>query len=429
MLSKRQPGNQHSRGLATKARRRAVGASIVLLGLLCAGGSALAKDGARPASQNAGLFGQDVVPGEVIVRYEPGASSSDRAGAMDAADASHVRDLLLSRTELVKVRAGRGARGGRASSSRDPNVVYAEPNGDPARGGDAERHRGSASSGASTTPARSVNGVAGVADADIDAPEAWNMGAGLGAIGARRGYRHRRRRAPTPIWPPNMFTNPGESGGGKETNGIDDDGNGTVDDFRGWDFVNNDNDPDDDNEHGTHVAGTIAARANNASASRASRAFPTHDRRTGSGPKIVPIKVLNAAGTGSIADIADGIVYAGTMDAKVANVSLGGAGHLDDATTTRSRRRRTRCSWSPRATTASTTTRRRTRPCNPATTPDAANKICVAATDSSDQLASFSNFGVTNVDLAAPGVDILSTVPHDDRSSATTSRPASPGAG
>ena len=51
------------------------------------------------------------------------------------------------------------------------------------------------------------------------------------------------------------------------------------------------------------------------------------------------------------------------------------------------------------------------RPCNPATLPDAANKICVAATDSTDALASFSNFGVANVDLAAPGVRTMSTLP------------------
>ncbi len=142
--------------------------------------------------------------------------------------------------------------------------------------------------------------------------------------------------APThPDLAPNMFANPGESGGGKETNGVDDDGNGKIDDFRGWDFVNNDNNPTDDNGHGSHVAGTVAARSNNSLGVAGAASFPTP---TGSwlGPKILAVKVLNAAGTGSVATIADGLVYAGTMNAKVANASLGAPG-TSQPTTTRSR--------------------------------------------------------------------------------------------
>ena len=56
---------------------------------------------------------------------------------------------------------------------------------------------------------------------------------------------------------PNAWTNPGESGAGRETNRADDDGNGLVDDVRGWDWVQDDNAPLDFNGHGTHVAGTI----------------------------------------------------------------------------------------------------------------------------------------------------------------------------
>jgi subtilisin family serine protease len=69
---------------------------------------------------------------------------------------------------------------------------------------------------------------------------------------------------------PNAWRNPGESGSGRETNGVDDDGNGFVDDVNGWDFVDGDNDPEplvagavDWSDHGTHVAGTIGARGNN----------------------------------------------------------------------------------------------------------------------------------------------------------------------
>ena len=70
-----------------------------------------------------------------------------------------------------------------------------------------------------------------------------------------------------------MFINPGESGGGKETNGIDDDGNGKIDDFRGWDFVNNDNNPADDNGITARTWPARSRRApTTASASRAPRA-------------------------------------------------------------------------------------------------------------------------------------------------------------
>src|SRR5436305_1910081 len=62
---------------------------------------------------------------------------------------------------------------------------------------------------------------------------------------------------------PNIGTNPGESGSGREHNGIDDDGNGFVDDWRGWDFVQDDNNPSDNNGHGTHVSGILGARGNN----------------------------------------------------------------------------------------------------------------------------------------------------------------------
>ncbi|MFK7734479.1 MAG: S8 family serine peptidase [Pirellulaceae bacterium] len=107
----------------------------------------------------------------------------------------------------------------------------------------------------------------------------------------------------------NIFVNPGEIPG----NGIDDDQNGYIDDVSGYDFVNNDSNPDDGNGHGTHVAGTIAS-LNNGSGS------------TGVAPNatILPVKVLSDAGSGSNFSVAAGIRYAADLGAEIINLSLGG---------------------------------------------------------------------------------------------------------
>ncbi len=106
----------------------------------------------------------------------------------------------------------------------------------------------------------------------------------------------------------NIWTNPGEIPG----NGIDDDGNGLIDDIHGWDFINNDNDPKDDNSHGTHCAGIAAAVGNN-----------------GIGiagvnwkAKIMPIKVFQSSGFGDVANIAMGVNYAASKGATVISMSF-----------------------------------------------------------------------------------------------------------
>ena len=106
-----------------------------------------------------------------------------------------------------------------------------------------------------------------------------------------------------------IWINPGEISG----NGIDDDGNGLIDDLRGWDYINNDNNPMDDNSHGTHVAGIAAAESNN-----------------GIGiagvnwkAKIMPVKVFQSSGRGDAANIAMGIIYATQKGATVINMSFG----------------------------------------------------------------------------------------------------------
>ncbi|MDA3817106.1 MAG: S8 family serine peptidase, partial [Prolixibacteraceae bacterium] len=108
----------------------------------------------------------------------------------------------------------------------------------------------------------------------------------------------------------NIWVNHAEING---IEGVDDDGNGFVDDYRGWDFVNNDNDPKDDNSHGTHVAGIAAAEQNNGIGI------------TGVAPeaRIMPVKLLQSSGRGNSSDLAAAIDYAAENGATIINMSLG----------------------------------------------------------------------------------------------------------
>ncbi len=229
----------------------------------------------------------------------------------------------------------------------------------------------------------------GTPDADIDGPEAWDITTGdgnviIGVIDTGVDYTHEDLKD-------NMWTNPGEIPG----NGIDDDGNGYVDDVYGYDFVNNDGDPMDDHGHGTHVAGTIAG---------------VGDNNIGVvgvnwNAKIAGIKFLSARGSGSTAGAINSIVYANNNGIRITNNSWGGgpfsqalldainAGGLFVAAAGNASNNTDNVSFYPAAYTSD-------------------NIISVAATDHNDALASFSNYGLTSVDLAAPGVRILSTVPY-----------------
>ena len=382
------------------ARVAAVACALVLISLPA---TALAVEGpSKPPKAGS----QKLVPGEVIVRFTAGSSRAERTTARRAEGAVFERNLLLANAQLVRVADG-SERAAAAALERRADVVYAEPNAILRAQATPNDVRFSQLWGLNNT-GQTVGGVVGTVDADIDAVEGWSIGTGLGSstrvavidTGVARSH---------PDLSANMFTNPGESGSGKETNGVDDDANGKVDDWRGWDFVNNDNNPADGHRHGTHVAGTIAARSSNSIGVAGTAAFP-FPRGSWGGPKIIAIKVLSDAGSGSTAGIADGFVYAGVMGARVANVSLGGSGTsptLDNAIKA-SPNTLFAVAAGNDGTNNDTTPH---NPCTPASLPDAANKICVAATDPADALASFSNFGATHVDLAAPGVRTMSTLP------------------
>lgn len=107
-----------------------------------------------------------------------------------------------------------------------------------------------------------------------------------------------------------LWVNPGEIAG----NGQDDDNNGYIDDINGWDFVNDDNDPSDDNGHGTQVAG-IAAAATDNGVGIAGVCWNC---------KIMPVKVMQTSGIANYSDIAAGVLYAARKGAEVINLSMGG---------------------------------------------------------------------------------------------------------
>ena len=244
-----------------------------------------------------------------------------------------------------------------------------------------------------------INGVAGTPDADIDLPEALahatiQTQVVVGIVDTGIDYNH-------PDLRDNMWKNPGEIAG----NNRDDDGNGFIDDVYGFNFVNNTGNPMDDDEHGTHVAGTIAASLNNSQgvAGIASGAA-----------KLMAIKFLDANGSGTYANAIRALNYATMMSSrgvnlKVLNNSWGGYGTvpaLEDAVNA------TNAAGMLFVASAGNESNDndgefKAIPASYA----ASNIISVAATNNLDELASFSNFGVATVDLAAPGVGILSTTP------------------
>lgn len=233
----------------------------------------------------------------------------------------------------------------------------------------------------------------GSTGADISATAAWNTHTGSGSvvvavIDSGIDYTH-------PDLSANIYSNPGEVAG----NSTDNDHNGYANDVRGWDFVNNDADPMDDTNHGTHVAGIIGARGNNGAG--------------GSGVcwqvKLLPVKCLNSQGNGTSSDVAEGLAYAALMGATITNNSWQSYGNSQTLQETVDAGCAAGILFVGAAgndgmTLGSSFSLTPAFFRNPV-------QMTVAATDHNDALASYSNRGTTMVDLAAPGSNILSTTP------------------
>lgn len=230
----------------------------------------------------------------------------------------------------------------------------------------------------------------GKVDADVDAPEAWTINQGatqseggplIAVIDTGINYNHEALAG-------NIWTNPGEIPG----DGIDNDNNGVIDDVHGFNAAADSGDPLDDNDHGTHCAGSIAANGAN----------PKGLYGVATKGNMMGVKFLTGSGGGTLADAIESVLYATKMGARVTSNSWGGGGFnqaLYDAFKS-----------SPAMhiiAAGNESNNNDSRPAYPATF-DLPNVISVAATDHNDGIARFSNYGATTVDMGAPGVDILS---------------------
>ncbi len=344
------------------------------------------------------LLAIDHVKDEIIIQFNDDVSASNSRMETVADEAHSETGAVIKKSfkklkgmQLISISGNDSMKNALKSYLQNPKIKYAEPN--------YVVH----AMGTPNDPAFSVlwglnntGQTGGTVDADIDAVEAWAISTGSSdvviavidsgvAINSTISTGH-------PEMAGNIWLNTGET---DCSNGVDDDSNGYIDDCFGWDFVDDDNDPMDYKGHGTHVAGTIAAVGNN-----------------GQGisgvmwnASIMPLRFLDSTGSGSTADAISAILYANANGAHVINNSWGGGGYsqaLSDAISASNAV--VVCAAGNSGTNNDST------PFYPASyTSD--NIISVAATDKNDKIASFSNYGATSVDVAAPGVSIYSTLP------------------
>ncbi|PYM16528.1 MAG: hypothetical protein DME18_01195, partial [Verrucomicrobia bacterium] len=230
----------------------------------------------------------------------------------------------------------------------------------------------------------------GTPGADIHAQDAWdvqNTASNIIVAVIDTGVRYTHEDLAD-----NMWVNPGETGG----NGVDDDGDGYVDDVHGINAINNTGDPNDDHGHGTHVSGTIGGVGNN-TVGVVGVAWKV---------QIMACKFLDASGIGFISDAIKCIDYARSQGARVVNASWGSTSFNSSALRDAIDSLR-QAGIIFVAAAGNSAEDNGVDPIYPASY-DLDNIISVAATTRTDELANFSNYGSTTVDLGAPGAAIFS---------------------
>ena len=339
----------------------------------------------------------------VIVVYKDSASKFDRRAARNTVKAKisdlnrdevddKYRNLNKGRMAKFTLDSNVSVKDALKKLRKNPAVLYAEPDYIVSASVTPDD-----SSYASLWGMNNTGQTGGVADADIDAPEAWDISTGshdvvVGVIDTGVDHTH-------PDLIANIWTNPAEIAG----DGIDNDGNGFIDDMHGISAITSIGDPMDDNGHGSHVSGTIGATGNNG----LGVVGVNHN------VSIIGCKFLDASGSGSLSDALTCIDYFvdlknNGVNVRATNNSWGGGGFsqaLSDAITSSEEANILFVAAAG----------------NDAYDNDAQSSypsgyphdsvLAVASTTHTDDMSSFSQWGLTTVDLGAPGSDILSTVP------------------
>ena len=336
--------------------------------------------------------------GELLVKFKAGISKASSEKTHQAVGASTTRSFaIVPNLYNVRLQDGLSVRDAIVKYMADPNVEYAEPN---------YIRR------ASLTPSDPLFGQQW-ALSDIKAPQAWDIATGnsvvvVAALDTGVDYTH-------PDLSQNIWANPGESC----TDGVDHDGNGFINDCRGWDFTrcarfspttgicttpkSPGNNPMDNNGHGTHVSGIVGAVGNNS----------TGIAGLNWSVQLMPLKMLNADGEGTVADEIAAVDYVVLMknrgtNIKVMNASFAGPDFSNSEFDAISQAGSAGVLLAAAA--GNETANNDIVPSYPASFV-LPNVISVAATNQSDNLAPFSNYGPGSVHVAAPGVSILSTIP------------------
>lgn len=348
-----------------------------------------------------GTRAEEYVPGEVIVKLKSEVGSVDSHVFLGKAE--HQKSMKLKDSwgkmnmHHFTVRKGQTVAEAINELNSDPEVLYAEPNYILRKTSDTGFQE-SFSAAEIEAEASSVSSMSTymATGANLGVPTVWSNSSGMpvtrpivAVIDTGLDTAHSVITQTGALW-----VNTGEIAG----NGIDDDGNGYVDDVNGWNYVDGTNSIYDDDGHGTHVTGIILSVDSNI--------YVTP--RSAAKIRIMPLKFLNGSGVGSTSNAIRAIYYAVNNGASILNNSWGGTGYsaaLHEAVAYTYSRNALFV-----AAAGNSGWNNDSSPMYPASL-DVPNVLAVAATNDYDVLASFSNFGVSSVDLASPGVYILSTIP------------------
>jgi thermitase len=358
------------------------------------------------------------VPGEIVVKFKEGKEKSFLSNkSLSSLGIMGSRSVKLSYGNLtvLKVSENKSLESVLKTIQANTDVVYAEPNFiyrvNPIRENNLVSKRLQKSPftdftaaipddqkfgqlwGLRNTGSNEPKGTAGVEGSDVNALNAWDITKGskavlIAVIDTGVDYNH-------PDLKENIWTNEKELNGKP---GVDDDGNGYIDDIHGYDFANNDSDPMDGNDHGTHCSGTIGAIHNN----QVGVAGVMGD------VSIVAVKFLGDDGSGSLEAAVKAIDYATTLNVDLMSNSWGGGGRSQSLLDAIQRASDKGIIFTAAA--GNSSSNNDASPSYPASY-ETPNMVAVAATTAQNGLASFSSYGRTSVHIGAPGHNILSTIP------------------